>query len=235
MLSSTLVLGLLFVLFVDTFGRPSREKNPVIPNAQHVRTVGLSGVHLESPKSKHAAPDSTNLFSRALSSTKMRNGSSLDALSIPLVYNSTNPVETTKSTPVVKDNHIPICYRSREAAPIATPAHCNTVIYEIILGGDPERAELWTEQMTWSWGTCKVDLVPLAHYNDHITRQSLALAASLIKRSCITTAHGYRGGYVAVGLRMVFELKVWASTSSGTVNETTSAFSSSLDSSVLLE
>ena len=241
MLSSTLVLGLLVVWFVDAFARPSRE-NPIISNAQHVRTVGLSGVHLDSPKSKQAGSGSTNPSSRqignarrALSSTGTRNRLPLDAITIPLVNNSSNQVETIKSTPVVKDNRFPICYRSREAAPVATPAHCNSAIYEIILGGDPEREELWTERVTWSWGTCKVDLVPISHYSEYITRQSLALAASLVKRTCITEAHGYRGGHVAVDFRMAFELKVWASTSSGTVNETTSAFSSSLDSPDLLE
>ena len=237
MLSSTPVLGLLVISFVDAFARPSRE-NPVISYAQHLPTVGLSGVHLESPKSKHPASDSTNPFSRPIDNARraeMRNISSLDALRPALSDNSNNPVKTIKSTPVVNDTVYPTCYRSREAAPIATPAHCNIAIYEIVSRGDPEEEEIWSGRKTWIWGTCKVELVPMDHYDEYISRQSLALAASLIKRSCITATHGYRGGHVAVGLRVMFELKVWASTSSGTMNETIPALSSSLDAPDLLD
>lgn len=240
MLSSTVVLGLLFVLFVDTFARPSRE-NPVIPHAQRLQTVGPSGVRLESPKSKHAASDSSSLVSRpidnarrALSDTGMNNGSSLAALRLALLDNSSNPVEATKSTPVINDRADPTCYGSREAAPIATPADCNEAIYKLI-GRDPEELKFWRSGKAWSSGTCKVQLVPTTVFGEYMRRQSLALAATLIKRHCVTAAHGYRGGYVAVGVGTHFILKVWASTSSGIVNETSPASLSLLDSPDLLE
>ena len=241
MLSSTLVLGFLFVLFVDTFARPSRG-NPAISYAQHLQTVGLSGDHLTSPESKHAASDPTSLFSwptdnvkRALNGTGMRNGSSLDATRLALMDNSSNQVETNKSSLVVNHGEDPSCFRSRETAPIANPANCNVAIYELISEGDPEEAVLWSEWQTWTFRTCKVELVPRTERAEYISRGSLARAATVTKRLCITQEHGYRGGYVAVGARMMFELKVWASTSSGTANETTSTFQSLLDPPDLLE
>ena len=241
MLSSTLMLGLFFVLFVDTFARPSRG-NPVISYAQHLQNFGLSGVRFKSPESKHDASDSPNPFSwpidnvkRTLDSTGMRNRSSLDALRLALMDNSSNPVETTKSTLVVNETDNPKCYGIRRVAPIANPANCNMAIYELISGGDPDEAVLWSGRQTWSWETCKVELVPRADYAEFLTRGDLAQAAWLIMRNCVTRAHGYRGGRVAVGLPMIFNLKVWASTSSGTANETTSAFQSLLDSPDLSE
>lgn len=241
MLSSTIVLGLLFVLFVDTLARPSRG-NRVISNAQSLQNSGLSGVHLKTPQPKHVASDSSNSFSwpidnakRALSGTEMRNISSLDAPRLALVDNSSNPVDTTKSTLVINDSDHPTCYGSRRSAPIANPSNCNMAIYQMISEGDPEEEVLWSGRHTWSLGTCKVELVPRADAEEYITRANLAQAAQRIKRRCITPAHGFRGGYVAVGLSTMFRLKVWASTSSGTVNETTSALSSPLDSPDLLE
>ena len=241
MLSSTLVLGLFCVLFVDTFARPSRG-NSVISYAQYLQNFRLSGVDLKSPASKHDASDSLNPFSwpmdnvkRALDSTGMKNRSSMGALRLALMDNSSNPVETMKSTLVVNENDNPICYDSPRAAPIAHPANCNMAIYELMSGGDPGEAVFWSGQQTWSWRTCKVELVPTAEYAESITRGSLARAAVLIKRNCVTQAEGYRGGYVDVGSHMLFELRVWASTSSGIANETTSAFQSLLDSPDLSE
>ena len=235
MLSSTIVLRLLFVLLIDTFARPSRG-NLVIPYAEHRQAVGDSDVQLESSRSKHAAFGSSSPVSRpiyndrrALSGTGMSNGSSLDALRLALTDNSSNPVEATKSTPVINDTETPTCYESREAAPIATPANCHVAIYEMLGRGHSQDVKFWNRSKTWTWATCKVQLVPRDNYGDYMTRQNLRRAASLIKRHCITAEHGYRGGHVAVGMRMIFDLKIWASTSSGIVNETTSAFSSLSD------
>ena len=231
MLFSTVVLGLLFVLFIDAIARPSRG-NSIIPYAEPLQAIGVSNVQLESPRSRHAASGSSSPVSRpidnarrALSGTGMRNGSSLDALRLALVDNSSNPVEATKSTPVINDTETPTCYGSREAAPIATPANCNMAIYEMMGRRDPRDIKFWRRSKTWSYGTCKVQLVPRNDHGDCMTRQTLSEAASLIKSHCITAEHGYRGGYAAVGIRMIFDLKVWASTSSGIVNETTPEFS----------
>ena len=243
MLSSTLALGLLFVLFIDTIARHTHE-NPVISYAEQLRTVGPPGVHINSTKSKHAASDSSNPSSwpkdnvkRALNSTATRNISSVETLRPALVDNSSDLVEATKSTLVVNEITDPTCtcYGSRTAAPIATPSNCNVAIYEIISAGDPEEGVLWRGQTTWTCLTCKVELVPRAESSEYMTRRHLAQAAAVIKRDCVTPEHGYRGGYIAVGSRMIFDLKVWASTSSVTVNETTSASPHLLESPGLLE
>ena len=230
MLSSTLAVGLLYVSFVDSIARRSHE-NPVISSTEQIRIIGPAGIHLNSTESKHAAADSTNASSwpqdkvkRALDSTAMRNVSSLGALRLAFVDNSSDLVEATKSPPVLNEITDPICYRSRRAAPIANPSHCDVAIHELISAGDPEEAVLWRGRETWSWLTCKVELVPRLDSAEYMTRSQLARAAALIERDCVTPEHGYRGGFIRVGLRMIFVLKVWASTSSVTVNETTSAF-----------
>ncbi len=229
MLSSTLVLGLCFVLFVDTIPHPSHE-NPVISYAEQLRIVDPPSFHFNSTESKHAASDSTNPslwpkddVKRGLNSTAMRNISSSDALTLALGDNSSDLVEATESTLVVNEITYPTCYRSRQAAPIANPSHCYVAIYQLISAGDPEEAVLWRGRTTWSWLTCKVELVPRVESSEYITRAKLARAAAFVKGDCVTLEHGYRGGYIPVGVRRVFYLKVWASTSSATVNETTSA------------
>ena len=234
MLSSTLAVGLLYVSFVDTIARRSHE-NPVIPYAEQIRIIDPAGVHFNSIESKHAASDSTNAslwpkdnVKRALDGGTMRN-ISLDAFSSALVDNSSDLVEASNSTPVHNEVTDPICYRSRRAAPIANPSDCDVAIYELISAGDPDEAVLWRGRETWSWLTCKVELVPRLRFAEYMTRIQLARAAAFIERDCVTPEHGYRGGFVTVGLRMIFDLKVWASTSSVTVNETTSAFSHLLE------
>ena len=241
MLSSTFALGLLFVLFVDTIVHPSPE-NPVIADAKQLRIFGPPGVLFNLAKSKHAASDSTNPSSwpkdnvkRALNSTGMRNISSLDELRSAPVNNSSDLVEATKSTLVVDEIHKPTCYRYRRAAPIANPSHCNHAIYELESAGDPEEAVLWRGQETWNWLTCKVELIPRTEYSEYMTRSHLAQVAALIMQDCVTSEHGYRGGHMAVGSRLLFRLKVWASTSSVIVNETTSAVLHLLDSPDLME
>ena len=236
MLSSTLAFGLSFVLFANTIACRSHD-HPVSSYTEQLRVVGPPGVNLNSSESKHAASDSIYSSSwlkdnlkRALNGTAMRNVSSLDAPRPALMDNSSDLVEASKSTPVVDDTE-PTCYRPRRAAPIANPSHCNVAIYEIISTGEPEEAVLWHEREAWIHLTCKVELVPISEYaSEYMTRSHLAQAATLIKRDCVTFQHGFRGGYVAVGLRTNFDLRIWASTSSITVNETTSAFSHLLDS-----
>ena len=234
MLSPTLAFGLSFVLFVDTIACSSHD-HPVSSYAEQLRVVGPPGVHLNSSESKHAASDSINSSSwlkdnlrRALNGTARRNVSSLDALRPALTDNSSDLVEASKSTPVVNDTE-PKCYRLRRAAPIANPSHCNVAISELISTGEPEEAVLWYERVAWTHLTCKVELVPTSEYAEYITRSLLAQVAALIKHECVTFQHGYRGGHVAVGLRTNFDLRVWASTSSITLNETTSAFPHLLD------
>ncbi len=241
MLSSILAFGLLFVLFLGTVARPSRG-NPVISYAKWLQFSSQSGIHFNSTKSTHAASDSTNPSSwlrynviRAPNITKSGNISLLDALRLAPVDNSSNIVEVPKSSLVVNEINNPICYPSRIAAPIITPADCSIAIYELTSAGDPEEAVLWRGRQTWNWLTCKVELVPRAHYPELITRLELAQAAALIKRDCVTPEHGYRGGYVAVGSLSMFDMTVWASTSSVAVNVTTSAFSPLLESPDLLE
>ena len=226
MLSSTVVLGLFFVLFMDAIARPSRG-NSVIPYAEHLQAIDFSDVQLESPRSRHATSGSSSPVSRpidnarrALSGGGMSNDSSLDALGLVLVDNSSNPVEAIKSTPVINDTETPTCYASREAAPISTPANCHVAINEMMGRRDPHDIKFWRRSKTWSYYTCKVQLVPRNDHGDCMTRQILSQAASLIQSHCITAEHGYRGGYAAVGIRMIFDLKIWASTSAGIVNET---------------
>lgn len=236
MLSSTLAFGLSFVLFVDTIACSSHD-HPVPAYAEQLRVVSPPGFNLNSSESKHAASDSINPSSwlkdnlkRALNGTAMRNVSSLDALRPALMDNSSNLVEASKSTSIVNDTE-PRCYRPRRTAPIANPSHCNVAIYELISTGEPEEAVVWHERVAWTYLTCKVELVPLSEYaSEYITRSHLAQAAVFIKHECITSQHGFRGGWIAVGLRTNFHLRVWASTSSITVNETASAFSHLLDS-----
>ncbi|KAK0510400.1 hypothetical protein JMJ35_006832 [Cladonia borealis] len=235
MLSSTLALGLLFVLFVDTIARRSHE-HPASSYVEQLRAVGPLGVHLNSSESKHAASDSIKSSSwpkdnvkRGLNGTAVRNISSVDALELALVDNSSDLVEASKSTLVVNETMDPTCYRRRRVAPIANPAHCTVAIFLLLSAGDPEEAVLWDVQETWTYLTCKIEIVPRSEYGEYFTRTHLAQEATIIKRDCVTFEHGYRGGYLTVGLHMNFDLTVWASTSSITVNETTSAYSHILD------
>lgn len=239
MQSSTLVLGLLFVFFVDTIAHRSQEIQ-VISYAEQLQVVGPPVVHLNSTNSKHAASDSSNhpLFpkdnvKRAMKGTAMRNISSLDTPSPALVDNSSELVEAMKSTSVVNETTEPTCYRSRQSAPIANPSHCIIAIYQILAGGDPDEAVLWRGRETWTWLTCKVELVLRAGRAEYLARAELSQTALLIQRDCVIVQHGYRGGYIWVGLISV--LKVWASTSSVIMNETTSALSHPLDSTDPLE
>ena len=235
MLSSTLVFGLSFILFVDKIACNPQDHR-VSFYAEQLRVAGPPGFHLNSSESKHAASDSMNPSSwlkdnlkRALNGTAMRNASSLDAIRLAPMDNSSDLVEASKSTPAVNDTE-PTCYWRRRAAPIANPSHCNVAIDALNSTGNPEEAVLWHERVSWIYLTCKVELVPISEYAEYITRSHLAQAAALIKRDCVTFQHGFRGGYVAVGLGTNFDVRVWASTSSIAVNETTSAFSHLLDS-----
>ena len=236
MLSSTLALGLLFVLFIDTIAHRSHE-HPASSYAEQRRAVGPPGVHLNSSELKPAASDSINHPSwpkdnvkRGLNGTAMRGISSLDALKLALVDNSSDLVEASKSTLVVNETMNPTCYRRRRVAPIANPAHCTVAIFLLLSAGDPEEAVLWDERVTWTYLTCKIELVPRSEHGEYFTRTHIAQEATIIKRDCVTFEHGYRGGFLTVGLHMNFDLTVWASTSSMTVNETTSIFSNILDS-----
>ena len=231
MLSSLLALGLLFVLFVDTIAHDS-HKRPGSSYEKQFRAVGPLGVDLSSSEWKHAASDSVNPSSwlkdnvkRGLNDTVMRNVSSLDATRLALVDNSSDLVEASNPTLVVNETMNPTCYRRRRVAPIANPAHCTVAIFLLLSAGDPEEAVLWNEHFTWTYLTCKIELVPRTEYGEYFTRTHLGQEATLIKRDCVTSMHGYRGGYVTVGLHMNFDLTVWASTSSMTVNETASASS----------
>ena len=229
MLSST--FGLLFVLFVKTIARHSHE-HPTSSYVEQFRAVGPLGVPVNSAESKHAASDSVNPSSwlkdnvkRGLNDTAMGNISSIDATRLAPADNSSAMIEASKSTLVVNETMNPMCYRLRRVAPIANPAHCTVAIFLLLSGGDPEEAVLWDEHITWTHLTCKIELVPRTEYGEYFTRTGLAQEAVLIKRDCVTSQHGYRGGYLTVGLHMNFDLTVWASTSSITVNETTPAFS----------
>ena len=229
MLSSTLALGLLFVLFVDTIARRSHE-HPASSYVEQLRAVGPLGVHLRSSEWKHPASDSMNPSSwlednlkRGLNGTTTKNITSLDTNRLALMDNSSDSVEALKHTLVVNETMDPTCYRRRRVAPIANPAHCTVAIFLLLSAGDPEEAVLFDEHFTWTYLTCKIELVPRTEYGEYFTRTHLAQEATLIKRDCVTSMHGYRGGYVTVGLHMNFDLTVWASTSSMMVNETASA------------
>ena len=236
MLSSTLALGLLFVLFVNTIARRSHE-HPASSYVGSLRAVGPLGVDLSSSEWKHAAPDSIHPSSwpkdnvkRSLNGTVMGNISSLDATRLAPVDNSSDLVEASNPALVVNETMDPTCYRRRRVAPIANPAHCTIAIFLLLSAGDPEEAVLWDEHFTWTYLTCKIELVPRTEFGEYFTRKNLAQEATLIKRDCVTSMHGYRGGYVTVGLHMNFDLTVWASTSSMMVNETASASSQRLGS-----
>ena len=236
MLSSHFALGLFFVLLVDTIACHLHD-HPTAYHVEQLRVIGSPGVHSNSSESKHPASDSINPSSwlkanvkRSQNGAVMRNISSLDALRLAPVDNSGDLVEASKSTIVVNRTMDPTCYRLRRVAPIANPAHCTVAIFLLLSGGDPEEAVLWDEHYTWSYLTCKIELVPRTEYGEYFTRTGLAQEATLIKRDCVISQHGYRGGYVTVGLHMNFDLTVWASTSSMTVNETTSAVSQILGS-----
>ena len=221
MLSSILAFCRLFVLFLGTVARPSRG-NLIIPYAKRLQDSNQPGVHFNSTKSTYAASDSTNPSSWSKDNVKralIGNISSLDAHRLAPVDNSSNRIKASKSSLVVNDINTPTCYPSRGAAPIASPQDCSFAIYEIISAGDPQEEVLWRGRQTWNWLACKVKLVPRADDSEIITRSYLAQAAAHIKRDCVTQDHGYRGGYVAAGLLMFFDITVWASTSSVAVNE----------------
>ena len=119
---------------------------------------------------------------------------------------------SNRSLPV-NDNIQPSCWPPRRFAPIANPIDCGVAIDRLIESGDPREFVLWTGRYIWTYRTCRIELIPTSvSSREYMTRSAIGWQAAAVLDQCVTADHGYRGGYIMSGISGVFEVTMWAST-----------------------
>lgn len=177
MLSSLATLGIGCVLFVLTLALP--------PN----RMIDASA----------PIPASRSLSSPA---------DNLNALILPNPHlNLSIPPPTPSKTPpgswdikCGEDTTPPGWFMPPVTQRITHPPDCRDAIFRVTRGGNPLPPQDWTSQADWTFQSCGVYLAPGWSWA-HVSFKRIVIAeiAQEIARKCVKEAHGFIGGWVAIG------------------------------------
>lgn len=104
----------------------------------------------------------------------------------------------------------PIAGSTKKPGPISDRGDCLQAVMNMLFEGPDEELLVWEEARVWKYESCGLFLVASPRLPIHratFTRVDIARCADIVRITCVTKEHGYRGGVLPIGAG-VFEVAI---------------------------